>query len=698
MSQDSSVHCSGSVHAAAAKSNGPRPDHHAALLRVSSGRNAADAGALYSTFHACGLEYGPSFRPLALLFSSADGCTQAGLRLAASGSAERIRAFVSALDGALQLTAYAADVGRTREPSLPFSVDRARLHSLDSWQQCHPLWASTAPELGSSASASVHISLSTLAGHANTALDGFKARALKTSLSAGKPQLRRWLYELEWSPTTSQMPPSVDVQASDIGMSRVLAVGPALQPAGRAASNDASLVLARSDVEAEAQLTGRKWHAVVLATIGTQAASFTELRLLDVCLSLAQGIVAMGKATPPLWAYTHGTIATRPLASSQGSADAGVWGLSRACRQELPALPIWCIDVGVDSAWQTGSAILDAGKKQGRELSLPDGNVHGLQLSATAEPEAAIRGGGRLYVPRLVMPYEIDAARHLVLPFASIRDGLSMHVADATSALDMTALAHGYAQLETLCQQYVRAAVAELEASSSSDVPVWHHKLVYEWCARQTAAEGTAPLVPSDVTAAHPRLWAEVQLAERCGPRLADALSSRVRYQELLFPGGSLKAVLPVYESAVAASFYNACVVAAVDVALGLIAQSEQQHYRRENASVVALEVGAGTGGTASSVLPVLETSCEQYIFTDVSEVRPHHLRKPARTPAPAVCTCSWLVLTRLYIFACNPLPRAPHPPSSHTSPSSSLSLPRRSSSGPHAPASARTPSSSTRC
>ena len=338
----------------------------------------------------------------------------------------------------------------------------------------------------------MHVSLSTLAGHANTALDGFKARALKTSLSAGKPQLRRWLYELEWSPTTSQMPPSVDVQTSDIGMSRVLAVGPALQPAGRAASNDASLVLARSDVEAEAQLTGRKWHGVVLATIGTQAASFTELRLLDVCLSLAQGIAAMGKATPPLWAYTHGTIATRPLASSQGSADAGVWGLSRACRQELPALPIWCIDVGVDSAWQTRSAILDAGKKQGRELSLPDGNVHGLQLSATAEPEAAIRGGGRLYVPRLVMPYEIDAARHLVLPFASIRDGLSMHVADATSALDMAALAHGYAQLETLCQQYVRAAVAELEASSSSDVPVWHHKLVYEWCADGCRRHGAA--------------------------------------------------------------------------------------------------------------------------------------------------------------------------------------------------------------
>ena len=36
---------------------------------------------------------------------------------------------------------------------------------------------------------------------------------------------------------------------------------------------------------------------------------------------------------------------------------------------------------------------------------------------------------------------------------------------------------------------------------------------------------------------------------------------------------------------------------------------------------VAALEVGAGTGGTASSVLPVLQGSCERYVFTDVSDV-----------------------------------------------------------------------------
>jgi len=34
-----------------------------------------------------------------------------------------------------------------------------------------------------------------------------------------------------------------------------------------------------------------------------------------------------------------------------------------------------------------------------------------------------------------------------------------------------------------------------------------------------------------------------------------------------------------------------------------------------------ALEVGAGSGGTASSVLPALEDACQRYVFTDVSDV-----------------------------------------------------------------------------
>ena len=61
--------------------------------------------------------------------------------------------------------------------------------------------------------------------------------------------------------------------------------------------------------------------------------------------------------------------------------------------------------------------------------------------------------------------------------------------------------------------------------------------------------------------------------------------------------------VLPVYEHGVGATFYNGCVVAAVEAVLAVMSDKRR---------VVALEVGAGTGGTASSVLPILEGMCER--------------------------------------------------------------------------------------
>ena len=66
------------------------------------------------------------------------------------------------------------------------------------------------------------------------------------------------------------------------------------------------------------------------------------------------------------------------------------------------------------------------------------------------------------------------------------------------------------------------------------------------------------------------------------------------------------------HEHAVGGAFYNGCVVAAVEAVLALLSAERR---------VVALEVGAGTGGTASSVLPILDGFCERYIFSDVSNL-----------------------------------------------------------------------------
>ena len=72
-----------------------------------------------------------------------------------------------------------------------------------------------------------------------------------------------------------------------------------------------------------------------------------------------------------------------------------------------------------------------------------------------------------------------------------------------------------------------------------------------------------------------------------------------------------MDAVLPVYKDAVVARFYNECVVAAVRAIVDELPTGRLLRV---------LEIGAGTGGTAASVLPALRHACACYTFTDVSE------------------------------------------------------------------------------
>ena len=70
-----------------------------------------------------------------------------------------------------------------------------------------------------------------------------------------------------------------------------------------------------------------------------------------------------------------------------------------------------------------------------------------------------------------------------------------------------------------------------------------------------------------------------------------------------------MEAVTPIYEDTVSASFYNECCVAAVKAVVAC-----------SDAKLTALEIGAGVGGTASFILPVIKGQCKSYYFTDVSD------------------------------------------------------------------------------
>ena len=101
----------------------------------------------------------------------------------------------------------------------------------------------------------------------------------------------------------------------------------------------------------------------------------------------------------------------------------------------------------------------------------------------------------------------------------------------------------------------------------------------------------------------------ELRLLRRCGAELARVLRGEQDALPLLFPAGSMADVWKVYADSPFARTYNG--------AVGGLLQSASAALRNGKPLRV-LEIGAGTGGTTNSVLPLLGTSVE-YTFTDVS-------------------------------------------------------------------------------
>jgi acyl transferase domain-containing protein len=108
---------------------------------------------------------------------------------------------------------------------------------------------------------------------------------------------------------------------------------------------------------------------------------------------------------------------------------------------------------------------------------------------------------------------------------------------------------------------------------------------------------------------AHPAFTNEVALLARCGARLADVLTERTTGVDVLFTSGDADALERVYQDTAAARAFNALVA---ETALRAVAHVKDRPIR-------ILEIGAGTGGTTSALLPLLDAGRTQYVYTDVS-------------------------------------------------------------------------------
>jgi len=207
--------------------------------------------------------------------------------------------------------------------------------------------------------------------------------------------------------------------------------------------------------------------------------------------------------------------------------------------------------------------------------------------------------------------------------------------------VNLAQLAEGYRALDSVAEVVGHNALMSLGAFTRTDVcsidDVLHETgiaklyepIVRRWLdamTRRGALErtpggyrATAPLSPIDAAP----YWQEaarhfneddalLSYARHSAELVADVLSGRVSPLETLFPGGSFDVAANLYEKSAVLRYVNAIAARALQALLTTLPADK---------AVRVMEVGAGTGGTTSSLLRVLPSDRATYTYTDVSDV-----------------------------------------------------------------------------
>nr|AHF22417.1 HapB [Hapalosiphon welwitschii UTEX B 1830] len=113
-----------------------------------------------------------------------------------------------------------------------------------------------------------------------------------------------------------------------------------------------------------------------------------------------------------------------------------------------------------------------------------------------------------------------------------------------------------------------------------------------------------------DLLSKYPNAKAELTLLHRCGSNLAQVLQGQCNPLDLLFPEGDLTTAAGLYQDSPGAKVMNTLMQQAV---LSVLKDLPSGRTLR------VLEIGAGTGGTTSYLLPSFNAQQTEYVFTDLS-------------------------------------------------------------------------------
>ncbi|AOX04134.1 hypothetical protein BJP34_05260 [Moorena producens PAL-8-15-08-1] len=130
-----------------------------------------------------------------------------------------------------------------------------------------------------------------------------------------------------------------------------------------------------------------------------------------------------------------------------------------------------------------------------------------------------------------------------------------------------------------------------------------------QWQVQQEFGETNPTEKTKKLLSQYPQAQAELTLLNRCASQLSGVFRGAIDPVQLVFPEGDLTTATQLYQNSPGAKVMNSLVEKAIATAL------EKLPPQR---GVRLLELGAGTGGTTSYILPHLPPDLSEYVFTDI--------------------------------------------------------------------------------
>lgn len=203
------------------------------------------------------------------------------------------------------------------------------------------------------------------------------------------------------------------------------------------------------------------------------------------------------------------------------------------------------------------------------------------------------------------------------------------HLRDAHRALDALAGAHVRESLQELGLDWTpRTKIDPAQAIEDLSIAPRHRQVFLRllevladqgqlrttdegaWQVTDSGSKETSQELFREVCHRHPQGYSELMLVQRCGSRLASILSGKTDPLDVLFKQDKNQVAEHFYQDSPSFVHYNALVANSVETAVA--AAPLDRIFR-------ILEIGAGTGGLTTHILPVLRPESTEYIFTDIS-------------------------------------------------------------------------------